>query len=525
MPLKLAFATVGDQLFFPGLLATVNSIRRYHPQSDIYVVDNCKYATGMTEPQKRLLKDVAILDASSLDAPGRVLGAWQLKTYLLDRLVREGYDVVCGIDADCLLCSSIDDIARQATSSGKFMGGQDGGGVDYAESGYRAYNFAKPAFCRRYISTSFCVIPVNMRTLSVLAEAVACTNEAEYGPQLAKLYKGHGDQGILNAVIYKQLGEEGMEALPNDLWSQHWRYWDTILSCEDGVLLNHSAGRQRQRTIHCGGTDKFWNRAHSEKLRAGWTGQIAPYCWFLYNLFFGCETALSMDPFLYLPPESYHLLDDLLYFYSRLTDFGNAPAVLWDRIGRSFLARLRGDVTTFMSLESSLSTYIRLAKNLPPGAKLVEIGSYEGGSILTVAIACLNSDLTLYSVESFTGNYDGTMDGHRLPSMPAYYKNIHVDRPNMRLITINAASSVAARQFADATLDMVFIDDNHSEDGVRSSLRSWTRKVRPGGIIAGDDFHFASVRKVVTEALGPDVRDEHNVWWARKQDGSATGVQ
>ena len=513
---KIAFAIVGDYAFFPGVLAAVNSIRRYHPDAVIYVVDNCKHSTGMKPAQKSLLRGVTLVDARELEGPGRILEAWQLKTYILEKLAGPDYDIVVGMDADCLLCAPIDDIARRAMETGKFTGGQDGHGVDYSRPEYGAYNFTKPALCSRYMSTSLCFIPVNKDTQSVLAEAAKFTNQARYGPQSEKIYEGHGDQGILNAVIYRQLGAEGIDILPNDLWSQHWRYWDTILACRDGVLINRTAKDQKQRAIHCGGTAKLWSASHSERLRAGSQNQITAYCWFLYNLFFGPCRNFEIDPHEFLPPASHHLLNDLVYFFARLPEFGNEPTLLWSQVGMPMLKRLRGDINTFMCLESSLAAYIHLAKGLPQGAKLVEVGSYEGGSIVTVALACLHKDITLYSVESFTGNEDGTVDGRALPSMATYYKNIHTNMPSARVVTVNAPSHTAAKQFADHTLDMVFIDDNHSEEAVRTSLLSWMPKLKNGGILAGDDIVFSSVRTVVFELLGAGVQQDRGIWWTRK---------
>ena len=44
--IRLAFVTVTDASFFPGTLATVNSILEFHPEADIYVVSNHKDPLG-----------------------------------------------------------------------------------------------------------------------------------------------------------------------------------------------------------------------------------------------------------------------------------------------------------------------------------------------------------------------------------------------------------------------------------------------------------------------------------------------
>lgn len=47
----------------------------------------------------------------------------------------------------------------------------------------------------------------------------------------------------------------------------------------------------------------------------------------------------------------------------------------------------------------------------------------------------------------------------------------------------------AARYVADGSLDFVYIDGDHSFDVVMMDLILWSKKVRPGGIVAGHDYY------------------------------------
>jgi predicted O-methyltransferase YrrM len=52
-------------------------------------------------------------------------------------------------------------------------------------------------------------------------------------------------------------------------------------------------------------------------------------------------------------------------------------------------------------------------------------------------------------------------------------------------------SMEAVEEFEKESLDFVFIDSNHSFDYVMEDLIEWSKRVRKGGIISGDDyFHF-----------------------------------
>ena len=47
----------------------------------------------------------------------------------------------------------------------------------------------------------------------------------------------------------------------------------------------------------------------------------------------------------------------------------------------------------------------------------------------------------------------------------------------------------AVKRIPDGSLDFVYIDSNHSYDYVMEDLINWSRKVRKGGIVSGDDYY------------------------------------
>jgi hypothetical protein len=89
----------------------------------------------------------------------------------------------------------------------------------------------------------------------------------------------------------------------------------------------------------------------------------------------------------------------------------------------------------------------------------------------------------------------------------------------MRMDSVDAAA-----QMADASLDLVFLDADHSYQGVREDLVAWVPKVKPGGWIGGHDyenpepkFDFSGVERAVNEwANGrPVEKDLHFTWFTR----------
>jgi len=64
--------------------------------------------------------------------------------------------------------------------------------------------------------------------------------------------------------------------------------------------------------------------------------------------------------------------------------------------------------------------------------------------------------------------------------------------------TIHAQPSVsAACKFDDLSLDWVYIDGDHSEAAVLRDLAAWFPKIKPHGVIMGDDYLFLGVRSAV----------------------------
>jgi hypothetical protein len=65
----------------------------------------------------------------------------------------------------------------------------------------------------------------------------------------------------------------------------------------------------------------------------------------------------------------------------------------------------------------------------------------------------------------------------------------------------------AAKQFEDNSLDLVYIDGDHTYQGVVRDLAAWFPKVRKGGMICGDDIGWPGVKRAVDEfflKLGKD---------------------
>lgn len=95
---------------------------------------------------------------------------------------------------------------------------------------------------------------------------------------------------------------------------------------------------------------------------------------------------------------------------------------------------------------------------------------------------------------------------------------------NNRVIFIREESQTAYSKINEQ-LDFVYIDANHTHNGVKKDIKLWFNKVKNGGIIAGHDYNhpnFPGVKKAVDEffdQFGKRVNfHKSGVWWIEKKD-------
>ena len=71
--------------------------------------------------------------------------------------------------------------------------------------------------------------------------------------------------------------------------------------------------------------------------------------------------------------------------------------------------------------------------------------------------------------------------------------------PNVEIV--RKTSDEAIDHFRDQSIDLVYIDGNHTYEYVKKDLNLWAPKVQYGGMICGHDYQLKSVTKAVQEFL------------------------
>jgi predicted O-methyltransferase YrrM len=154
-----------------------------------------------------------------------------------------------------------------------------------------------------------------------------------------------------------------------------------------------------------------------------------------------------------------------------------------------------------------------VAAELPMGGTLVEIGSWMGLSAITMANALYarrNMDGRIYCVDTWLGSAEHQdFDFIRRDEMyQRFLSNLRTARADLVAEPVRAPSLEAAERFADGSIDILFIDGDHSYEACLDDMLHWIAKVRPGGLVIGHDCYeepdngvFRATRKF-TEITG-----------------------
>src|SRR5574337_475147 len=138
-------------------------------------------------------------------------------------------------------------------------------------------------------------------------------------------------------------------------------------------------------------------------------------------------------------------------------------------------------------IEGIFPYYKTIAQNLQQGAKIVEVGVYEGRS-------------ALFMIEELE-RLDKSALGH-------FFRIDILPRPHWlsgkNITHMQMTSEQASNSFDDNSLDFVFIDAGHEYEDVISDIKYWFPKVRSGGIISGHDYNDTPYVTGVNKTLPVD---------------------
>ena len=138
----------------------------------------------------------------------------------------------------------------------------------------------------------------------------------------------------------------------------------------------------------------------------------------------------------------------------------------------------------------------RLLRKLPRGAIGAEIGVWKGTFSAALLEKLEPRELHLVDPWEFMPDKPrtiyggGDIAGQR--GMDAIYEEVvhrFAAATDAGRVKIHRGRSIdAASSFPDSYFDWIYVDGDHSYEGVTSDLAAWRNKIKPGGCIAGDDY-------------------------------------
>lgn len=189
------------------------------------------------------------------------------------------------------------------------------------------------------------------------------------------------------------------------------------------------------------------------------------------------------------------------------TSIGHIGTVVID----SILAKILGvgidniycnDISGWMNFEE-LNWLYNTAKEME---NVVEIGSWKGRSTHSLLCGCPGM---VHAIDHFKGTEGdkGHEEAKTVDIEAEFLKNVGKFR---NLCYYRQDSISASTNFKDKSVDMVFIDGDHSYDSVVMDINTWLPKCRK--IICGHDFNFSSVFQAVSDVLGT-VNTYGSIWY------------
>lgn len=156
---------------------------------------------------------------------------------------------------------------------------------------------------------------------------------------------------------------------------------------------------------------------------------------------------------------------------------------------------------------------------------VVEVGVWKGETTKRLAIQHLHRTLSdsdrgvYYAVDHFLGSPDLPNPEGRDAVIAAFLRNLGEAGLLSRVNCIPLASLEALPLFKPESVDMVFIDADHTYEAVLADIRGWRGKLKKGGILCGHDYdpdHPGVMRAVQEEVVNFGTSmGRFPVWWTQ----------
>ena len=151
-------------------------------------------------------------------------------------------------------------------------------------------------------------------------------------------------------------------------------------------------------------------------------------------------------------------------------------------------------------------SYDRIVDTIEDNGKIVEIGSFLGRSTSYLATSLFNAgkeNVKIYSVDTYAGSSEhGSL---KIPKdfLPMFKENLKffIGREMVVPLQGRSDSPDILNRFKDEEIDFIMVDGAHEHEAVVDDITNWWPKLKPDGIMFGDDFDLESVKEAVFKTL------------------------
>lgn len=169
--------------------------------------------------------------------------------------------------------------------------------------------------------------------------------------------------------------------------------------------------------------------------------------------------------------------------------------------------------------------YSNMVNMASDGYRFVEIGSWLGKSTSYMGVEIANSNKKIkfdcvdkweYTpiLEDFK-SYDNIIKNENINPYDKFLLNIQTVKNYINPII--GDSSEVSKLYDNNSLNFVFIDADHSYEGVKKDITNWYPKIKNGGYIGGHDYYiWGGVNKAVEEYFKNDFKHICNSWLHKK---------
>jgi len=155
----------------------------------------------------------------------------------------------------------------------------------------------------------------------------------------------------------------------------------------------------------------------------------------------------------------------------------------------------------------SRGLYQLIKENFSPEFRVIQIGTYEGVTAVLFALTCRE----VITIDPYADGYLKTQEtkDNLIQAEKIATKRL-MPYPNVRMF------KCTSKEFYDSfqdKVDAIYIDGDHTREGVTYDLSHWKNKIKTDGFICGHDVGDLVVSDVIEKELGGyDKRYEDGSW-------------